>query len=112
MCPCILAVVLQFLVVLDLVSVGCSGDRGVQCCVAVPSALLSCDPSALSMYLVVEHAQQHHLVTQPTRNQPFTVYQQPTYAPLQGIGSGIASSLPLLVLLSMHQQRRILMRMH
>jgi len=34
------------------------------------------------------------------------------YAPLIGIGSGNASSLPPLVLRSMLKQRRILMRMH
>jgi len=39
-------------------------------------------------------------------------YNNLHYAPFTGIGSGIASSLPSLVLRSMLKQRRILMRMH
>jgi len=60
--------------------------------------------------IVLQH--QQHLVPSTSRNRHLTVYNSLHYAPLLGIGSGTASSLPSLVLRSMLKQRRILMRMH
>jgi len=48
----------------------------------------------------------------PTHAQLTLTIQQLTLCTLLGIGSGVASSLPSLVLRSMLKQRRILMRMH
>jgi len=62
--------------------------------------------------VIIAVQQQHYVLPQQFQNLGIYHITNLYYAPLLGIGSGNASSLPYTVLRSMLKQRRILMRMH